>query len=314
MRDETTIGLVGCGTMGRNHARVVAESSAAHLAVVYDTNEIRAKEISQEFGGRASADVKDLQRCDAVIVASPTETHAEIATALLEAGVPVLVEKPLAPTLDEAKRLVELAAGLDQVLMCGFVERFNPAFVATMTMTSGSPLHLTCTRHSPAAPRIQTHVVHDLLIHDIDLVLQLMGPDDSVVEVTGFTSDPLGRGVPDIADCMIRFRSGTIASLSASRATHRKVRHLAVNDGDQLIDVDLLRQNVDVYRHVRHELVGSTPSYRAETVHDIPFVRRPGEPLALQLEHFLRLLTGEADVEAERRRLLPAHEVASALT
>ena len=305
--------LIGAGTMGRYHARVVGESPRADLAVVIDADLRRAQDVAGSVGARAETDWSAATGCDVAIVASPTETHTEIALELLSRGLSVLVEKPLAPELDDAKRLVDAGHAAAGALMCGFVERFNPAFVTAAQLLVQNPIHIVVIRHSPAAPRIRTSVVQDLLIHDVDLVLQLAGHGDRVEEVSGQLSDPQQRGVMDVADCVLRFRSGLIATLSASRSSHRKLRDLQVNDGEQLIDIDLLRQNVDVYRHVRHELVGATASYREETVHDIPFVRRPGEPLALQFDHFLALAEGTADRQAELARLLPAHEVTSRL-
>jgi predicted dehydrogenase len=285
----------------------------ARLGVVIDADRHRARELARRLDAPFTTDCSAAADHDAAIVASPTETHVDIGVDLLKRGISVLVEKPLAPHLDGAEQLVDAARVAEGALMCGFVERFNPAFIAATGLLTQNPIHIVAVRHSPAAPRIRTSVVHDLLIHDIDLVLQLAAPGDEVVEVSGHVSDPLGRGVADIADCVLRFRSGLIATLSASRASHRKLRDLQINDAEHLIDVDLLRQNVDVYRHVRHELVGSNASYREETVHDIPFVRRPGEPLALQFDHFVALMSGAADRGAELDRLLPAHEVTSRL-
>jgi predicted dehydrogenase len=298
--------------MGRNHARVVHESSSAHLAHVIDRDWRRAQEISAAFGGQTGSDWRVATTCDAAIVATPTEFHVEIALELLDAGLSVLVEKPLAVDADDTVRLIQAGRESAGALMCGFVERFNPAFVAARNLLVHDAIHIVGIRHSPAAPRIRTSVVQDLLIHDIDLVIQLAAEGDKVEHVSAEISDPLGRGVADVADCVLRFSSGLIATLSASRSSHRKLRDVQINDGEQLIAVDLLRQNVDVYRHVRHELA-SGASYREETVHDIPFVRRPGEPLALQFEHFLGLMAGTRDRQRELDLLLPAHEVASRL-
>lgn len=307
-----TIAVVGAGAMGSNHARVVAESPHARLGLVIDPDRRRAADLANRYGATPEADWRAARSCDAVVVASPTETHEEVALDLLGHGVSTLVEKPLAPTLEGARRIVDAAASSKGALMCGFVERFNPAFLTAMGLATERPLHIVGIRHSPAAPRIRTSVVHDLLIHDIDLVLQLAGDGNPVVEVGSATSDPLDRGTADVADCVLRFESGLIATLSASRASHRKIRSLAISDSERLIEVDLLRQNVDVYKHVRHELVGSG-SYSAETVHDIPFVRRPGEPLTLQFEHFLRLVEDTRDRQVELDGLLPAHAVAAKL-
>lgn len=311
--DLPSVALIGAGAMGQNHARVVAESTSARLGLVVDADQRRARDLADRYGAPHSTDWLAAIEHDAAIVAAPTEAHPEIGVALLEQGLSVLVEKPLAARLEGAERLVSAGKSAQGALMCGFVERFNPAFIAATGLLTQRPIHIVAVRHSPAAPRIRTSVVQDLLIHDIDLVLQLAGDHDAVVDVAGHVSDPLGRGVADVADCVLRFRSGLIATVSASRASHRKIRDLQVNDGERLISVDLLRQNVDVYRHVRHELVGSGGSYREETVHDIPFVRRPGEPLALQFEHFLGLAAGTRDRAAELDRLMPAHEVTSRL-
>lgn len=310
---KPSVVLIGAGAMGQNHARVVHESASAQLGLVVDADRRRAKDLGTRLGVPYTTDWSAAADHDAVIVASPTETHVDIGVELLKRGRSVLVEKPLAPDLAGAEQLIDAGRTAEGALMCGFVERFNPALIAGAGLLSQQPIHIVAVRHSPAAPRIRTSVVHDLLIHDIDLVLQLAGEGDEVVEVTGQVSDPLGRGVADVADAVLRFRSGLIATVSASRASHRKIRDLMVNDGERLISIDLLRQNVDVYRHVRHELVGSNGSYREETVHDIPFVRRPGEPLALQFDHFLGLVDGSRDRGLELDRLMPSHEVTSRL-
>jgi predicted dehydrogenase len=129
--------------------------------------------------------------------------------------------------------------------------------------------------------------------------------------VTSTLWRPPESSTAEIADCTIRFAGGTVATLSASRVSQRKVRSLTIATASQLIELDLLRQDISVYRHVRHEQIGGpSTTYRAQTVVDIPFVRHAGEPLALQFEHFLDLVEGRADGEAERRRVLPAHALA----
>jgi predicted dehydrogenase len=154
-------------------------------------------------------------------------------------------------------------------------------------------------------------VVLDLLIHEVDLALRYnrgCKPD----RVSSALSGGRAGTVTEIADCMLHFESGGVATLSASRASQRKVRTHLIATPTALYDVDLLRQDVTVYRHRSHTYEGLM-SYRAETVVDIPFVRHAGEPLALQLEHFLTLIDGRADAAAERDSILPAHEVAAAV-
>jgi len=182
-------------------------------------------------------------------------------------------------------------------------------------MTAGNlltepPIHVVSMRHSPPAPRITTSVVFDLLIHDIDLAVRLAGGDQIAAVTCSSWRDP-GSGISEVADCSLRFGGGALATLSASRRSQRKIRSLLLSTSEQLIDVDLLRQDVTVYRNVAQSQIGEAPSYRAETVVDIPFVRHAGEPLALQLAHFVGLVRGEIDPDEERESVLEPHRAAS---
>ncbi len=304
------MGVLGAGAMGSNHARVVAEHPDAELAVVVDTDRAVAEAVGARFGAPGATDVGALEGCSAVVVAAPTEHHAAIALPLLEAGVPLLVEKPLAADAAGVRGLVDTARRCGTVLVCGFVERFNAAVVTGLAQLTAPPRSIHAVRHSPAAPRITTSVVTDLLIHDIDLVAGATGhrPPSAVAAVL---SSPQPGGVAEQADVVLAWDGGTVANLSAGRMGQRKVRTLSVVSAHELVEVDLLRQNVTVYRHVTHELVGGI--YRSETVVDIPFVRHAGEPLVLQLEHFLRLVRGGGDAEAELASLVVPHDVAGAV-
>jgi predicted dehydrogenase len=297
--------------MGSHHARVIGNSMRARLYAVIDPDAARATAMADQIGCLASDDLQVAARSDAVVVASPTETHVEVATALMAAGRPVLIEKPVAPDFASVQAIVKESEARDVPMMCGFVERFNPVIAAARDVIEAPPIHVVALRHSPPAPRITATVVADLLIHDIDLAVQLAG-ESPVDRVLASTWTPPGTTVSEIADCIIRFSNGMQANLSASRLSQRKVRSLTVATPTQLIELDLLRQDVSVYRHIRHEqLGGASTTYRAETVVDIPFVRHAGEPLALQFEHFLDLIEGRVDGDLERRRLLPAHDIAA---
>jgi predicted dehydrogenase len=245
-----------------------------------------------------------------VIVASSTESHVDVALELMASGRPLLIEKPLAPDVEGTKRILKESESLGIPVMCGFVERFNPVIRTALQKIDSPPVHIVALRHSPTTPRATTSVVHDLLIHDIDLAVRLTD-GASVARAFGTISAPQSNLV-EISDCSIHFSTGTVATLSASRASQRKVRDIYIATDDALIELDLLRANISVYRHVHHEQVanGST-TYRAETVVDIPFVRHSGEPLSLQLDHFLRLIDGIVDADAERATLLAPHEIAA---
>ena len=304
------IALIGAGSMGRNHARVLAETGEAELAIVIDIEVERARQLADLYGCGFATDIEAAASCDAAVVATPTALHLPHARELIDFGKPVLVEKPVTPNIEATRAVITAADRAGTPLMCGFVERFNPVVTTVATLLDREPVHLVTLRHSPKTPRSTLSVVLDLLIHDIDLVLRYMG-GRRVHDVVSATASP-NSDVAEVADCILRFETGAVATLSASRASQRKVRTHVIETGNALYDVDLLRQDVTVYQHRSHEAVyRDGPTYRAETVVDIPFVRHGGEPLALQLRHFLRLIAGEVDAEAERASILPAHEVAA---
>lgn len=310
-RTPMRVALVGVGSMGSHHARVIGNSMRARLYAVVDRDLDRASAVAQQIGCLATTDLEVAARSDAVVVATPTEAHLEVAIELLAAGRPLLIEKPLAPDLPSVQAIVKESEARGVPIMCGFVERFNPVIAAAVDVIEAPPIHLVALRHSPPAERVASSVVADLLIHDIDLAVHFASGAEAV-DVGASTWVPPEGGVSEIADCTVRFSSGMLATLSASRRSQRKVRSFTVATPDVLVELDLLRQDVSVYRHVRHEqLGGSTTVYRAQTVVDIPFVRHAGEPLALQFEYFLDLIEGRVDPDLERRRLLPAHEIAA---
>ena len=313
MTARLRVGLVGAGVMGANHGRVIAASPHATLAAVVDCDRDRAALLAAGTGAEVSTTADAVHGCDAVVVACPTEYHRPLAVDLLERGIPVLVEKPLAATHACSVAIVEAARAADVALMCGFVERFNAAVATAISLLEEDPLHVVSIRHSPPTPRITTSVVHDLLIHDIDLAIRFLGRHAAIESVVGAAGPDVLTGVSEVADCTLRFTNGAVGTLSASRASQRKIRSVLVSTPTASLDVDLLRQDVTVYRNVRQEQAGVAPGYRAETVVDIPFVRHAGEPLALQFEHFVGLVRGELDPEAERATLLLPHEVAAAV-
>jgi predicted dehydrogenase len=314
--DRVRVGLVGAGQMGRLHARTIAAATAsgtAELAVVVDADRARAEELADLHDAQGTDELVALDACDAVIVASSTDSHAAVAASVMAMGRPVLVEKPLAPTLADAEGMVAAAARAGVPLLCGFVERWNPVVRALVDLLDEPPVHVIALRHSPPATRIGTDVVSDLLIHDIDLALRIVG-DAAVVATHGSTAAPRSTGTAEIADCTLTFANGALATLSASRAAQRKVRSLRVATASSLFELDLLRQTVDVYRHVEQVLTaGESLSYRATTTVDTPFVRRSAEPLAAQLDDFCDVVRGRTAPPCAERDYLPAHRVAAAI-
>lgn len=300
--------------MGANHARVIGQLAGVELGVVVDQNLARARNLATRCGAQAAQDLQAVEWCDAVVVASSTETHAAVAERLIEAGRPLLVEKPITEDYTVTERLVECSRIRGVPLMCGFVERYNAAITTTRRLLDEPPVHMITLRHSPVNPLTTSSVVYDLLIHDVDLVLGLAA-NPAVERIVGDTWRPENGPRAEVADCTVRFAGGAVATMSASRAGQRKIRSLQVATCSSLYEIDLLRQDVTVYRHVHHAvLADDAPGYRAETIVDIPFVRHDGEPLALELARFRDLITSDrADIEAERDSILPAHRVVAAL-
>jgi predicted dehydrogenase len=206
--------------------------------------------------------------------------------------------------------IVNASAKAGLPLMCGFVERFNPTILTAMEFVE-RPLHITAIRHSPYVPRIRTGVTSDLLIHDVDIVMRLVGGRPSSVEGRLGHYHPQSQpGSEDLAEALLQFSTGAIATCSASRVSQRKIRSMSITDLDRLVEIDLLRQDITVYRHVANAAATDDGlGYRQQTIIDVPLVMYRDEPLVAQLRHFCKLIDGEHDVDAERQSLLPPHEV-----
>ncbi len=307
------IGLVGAGSMGSLHARVVATSASTELRWVAEPDQARGEHLATRFGSRWLAE-PDLSDVDAVIVAAPTQFHHGIATQVIESGLPLLLEKPLADNLAQSSDLVRLATARGSVLMCGLLERFNPA-VRTACEIAKEPLHVSTVRHSPYAERIRTGVAGDLLIHDVDLVLRLIGHAPTAASCHFGHFEPRSAAdSEDVADAILQFEGGQIASLSASRIAQHKVRTLTISELERVIEVDLLRQVITVYRHVQANEFDQDAGYSQQTIIDIPVMRFLGEPLQLQLQHFVGLVDGTIDAEAELAGILAPHVAIDELT
>jgi predicted dehydrogenase len=315
MNGPLEIGLVGAGSMGANHARVISGLAGARLAAIVDPDLERARALSELFGGTPAAGLEGVAHCDAVIVACTTETHAPVALALIAQGMPLLIEKPIADVIGTTKTVVEAARARGVALMCGFVERYNAVIATLRQILDEPPIHVLAVRHSPVNPRSVSSVALDLLIHDVDLVLTICDGRE-VAHVRGATWTSPGETTADIADCTMQFRDGAVATLSASRVGQRKIRTMQVDTGSWLYELDLLRQDITVYRNVTQGVVGDAAAYRAQTIIDIPFVRHTAEPLALELTNFLSLVTQQdaARIEAELNSILPPHGVVAQIS
>jgi UDP-N-acetylglucosamine 3-dehydrogenase len=279
------VGIVGAGIMGSNHARVLQAIPQAEVVVVADPDAEKGKRLADHVGATFESRLDALPgQVDAAIVATPTETHAEVAASLMEAGLDVLIEKPIAPTVEEAKDLVGVARKYDRILMIGHVERFNPAVLELDRYVDGL-IHIDVRRVGSFTPRITTGVVLDLMIHDVDLVNSLAGGEP--VTVSSLTRR-VRTDSEDIATCVLTYASGVSASLTASRVSQSKQRQVELTQHANVVVADLLRQQVTIHRVEHAEYIGEQGArYRQSGVIEIPYLEHQGEPLLLELRHFI---------------------------
>lgn len=239
----TRVGVIGVGHLGRHHARLMATLPDVTLVGIADIDASRAAEIAGASGTVAYTDPRSLLgKVDAVTVAVPTESHLEVAMAFIEQGVHVLVEKPLALTLDEADRLVDAAAARGVLLAVGHTERFNPAVDAARKLLH-RPGFIEAHRLGTFPDRsLDIDVVFDLMIHDLDIVLSLVGEPVVTVEAVGV---PVLTPRIDIANVRLRFEGGCIANLTASRISRDRVRKIRVFQPQTYLSVDYAAQEVE---------------------------------------------------------------------
>jgi predicted dehydrogenase len=311
MTSRPKIALVGAGTMGSLHARVLSQSDRCDLAVLVEQRAEVGKEIADRYGTSYSSTLDPVADVDAVVIAAATEAHYDIAKQVLELGKPLLVEKPLTASYDQSAELVAESEKRGLPLVCGFLERFNPA-ILTASQFVGEVVQINAIRHSPFVPRIKTGVASDLLIHDVDLAIRFAGQVPSAVKGSfGYFHEPSKQNrSEDSADATMSFPGGALATISASRVSQRKVRQISVLELDRLIEIDLLRRDITIYRHVADSPAADGVGYKQQTVIELPTILQSAEPLAAQLNHFLNLLelgAGSAEVLAERAAILPAH-------
>ncbi len=284
MSPPLRLAIIGAGIMGTNHARVARQLRGAELTAVVDRDEARALAAAQATGALALGSLDDvLGEIDLAVVAVPTAQHVETCLALADAGVHMLVEKPIAGTPDDARRILDAAEHARLMVAVGHIERFNAA-VAELPPLLDQPLHIEASRISPYSPRISDGVIFDLMIHDLDIVQWLAGADASVESVEGVARSVRGAS-EDLASATIAFSTGLTATFNTSRLGQQKIRMIEVTQHDSVINADLVRQDVTVHRMSRHEyLADEGQRYRQSSVIEIPFIEQRGEPLLRELQ------------------------------
>lgn len=232
--------------MGQNHARCYSTIPGAELVAVYDSDPARAAEVAAAHGAKVASSIEALaEMVDAASIVTPTVTHLEVGTILLEKGVHVMIEKPLAETLDEAKALIDLARLHHCTLQVGHIERFNPV-MAQLEKHLDAPKFIESHRLSPFPNRsIDIGVVLDLMIHDLEIILHLVNSPIAHIDAVGI---PVLTHREDIANARIRFENGCVANVTVSRISPEKMRKIRVFQGDAYLSLDYGDQSGWIYR------------------------------------------------------------------
>jgi len=298
------VGVIGVGSLGQHHARVFAELTGARLVGVADVDRARAVAIAGRHGCRAVTDYRELlPDVEAVSVVTPTLLHHVIARACLAAGRHVLVEKPLAATVEEARDLVAAASDRGVTLQVGHIERFNAAFRATRGAIK-EPTLIECRRWAPFTARgADVDVVLDLMVHDLDLVLGLISAPVQEIQASGVS---ILSATTDVAQARVVFQNGCVATFSANRVAQSKVREVRILQPEGYVVIDLAQQSARVGRRT----MGTSGRYEVLTEQ----VRGDGrEPLKLELEAFVDAVRNGAQPLVSGREGAAALELAYAI-
>jgi predicted dehydrogenase len=299
MMDKVRVGVVGVGALGQHHARVYASLPEANLVGVVDPFPGRAEEIAGPLGTKVFSNYSDLyDKVDAVSIATPTTLHAQIGEQFLKEGVHVLVEKPIAHTLEDADRLIQAAQTNNRILQVGHLERFNPAVVQLREMVR-KPRFFEAHRMGLFSPRsLDIDVILDLMIHDLDIICLLAPSPVAQVYAVGIA---ILTNRIDIANARIHFEDGCVANITASRVSMEKIRKLRLFQKQEYISLDYTRQDVAVFS-LKHKPGGNIPEIVNRKVNP-----EKKEPLREELSEFLRAARGLQPVECkgeEGRRAL----------
>ena len=303
------IAVIGVGHLGRHHARILADMPGVRLAGVLDLNMQRAREIAAACGTETLTDAAALRGdVDGVTIAVPTEAHVEVALPLVEAGVPVLIEKPLARSLLEADRIVAAAARHGVPVAVGHTERFNPAVVAARAHLR-SPRFVEVHRLGTFPERsLDIDVVFDLMIHDLDILLSAVASPVTGIDAVGV---PVLTPKIDIANVRLRFASGCIANLTASRISRDRVRKIRFFQPDSYVSIDYATQDLEVWRLVRTRTGPPAIEGGEQPVES-------GEPLRAELADFVEAVrTGRSPgvtAEQGREALALAQQITEQMT
>ncbi len=308
------VGVVGAGALGYHHIRLLKQIEGAEFVGFYDHNPARAPVVAKELETTAFPSLESLlERVEAITVVVPTSAHVDVGLAVLERGIHALIEKPLADTLPGAEQLVHLARDRGLVLQVGHVERFNRAVRAAAPYLE-EPRFLQTERLAPFQPRgTDVAVILDLMIHDLDLVLELVRSEVSEVRATGV---PILTPHVDIANARVEFANGAVAVITASRVSRERTRKLRIFQPTGYFSLDLAQGSGHFYR-LKPGWQGLGATQIEEIVEHVKLDAPEAEPLKLELESFLRAVRGDGDVvvtgAAGLQALTLAYRVADAI-
>lgn len=279
-------GVIGVGRMGEYHVGVLSELPEVSLAGVVDIRDDRAQLIADKFGCPYFTDYREIfSKVDAVVIAVPTSLHYPIAREFLNADIHVLLEKPCTNNLDQARELFDIAADRKLTLHIGHIERFNGA-VEELHKIVTDPVFVECRRMSPYNDRVKDDgVILDIMIHDIDIILNLI---KSRVVKTQVLGTSVFSGKDDLVNAQLEFQNKCIANIVASRASQNKVRTLSVTQRDSFVLLDYTDQEIYVHRQSssEHQLQKGSLRYKQESLVERIFVHKEN-PLKLELQHFI---------------------------
>jgi len=309
------IGVVGVGNMGQHHTRVLSLLKDVELVGIADINVERGLDTASKYRIRFFEDYHELlPLVDAVCIAVPTRLHYQVGLECLRAGVHVLIEKPIAASIGEAESLVNAAAESNSILQVGHIERFNPAFQElSKVLRTEELLALEAHRMSPYSDRANdVSVVLDLMIHDIDLLLELAA--SPVIKVTASGSRAADSGYLDYVTATLGFSNGIVATLTSSKVTHRKIRRISAHCKNSLTEADFLNNEILIHRQTTANCMTDYGQvlYRQDGLIEKVYTSNI-EPLHAELEHFVSCVRGGNQPSVGGEQALKALRIASSI-
>lgn len=302
------VGVIGAGIMGSNHFRVAMRNAEVELAAICDNDLDKLAQLTVGSDVAIMADPEEMiALVDAVIIATPTESHFPLAKIFLEKSIPCLVEKPIASTTEEGHELLAIAEKNNTTLMVGHIERFNSAVMALPEFIE-DPFHFEFRRISPFSGRVRESIVFDLMIHDLEL-LSFLNPYP-IADIQAISQNPR-TDWNDFASVLISFKNGSTAMLTASRIGQQKIRTIEVSQKESVVLADLLRQDIVISRvdHVEYSSEGGA-RFKQHGVMEIPFIERYGEPLIVEQQEFIRAALSKTPSVLDPSTALQALELA----